>query len=188
MNAVIGAAAELQAVCEAEGWRYCLIGGLAVLRWGEPRETVDVDLTLLTGFRDEDRFASVLLARFEPRIDNAREFARTRRVLLLRAATGVGLDIAFGGVPFEESAVNRSTVFTFPPDVPLRTCSAEDLIVFKAFAERPKDWMDIEGVIVRQGSALDWDYVRQQLAPLAELKDAPGILGELEKRRIALEE
>ena len=53
MNAVIAAAAELQAVCEAEGWRYCLIGGVALQRWGEARETVDVDLTLLTGFGDE---------------------------------------------------------------------------------------------------------------------------------------
>jgi hypothetical protein len=50
VNEVIRAAAELQSVCEAEGWRFCLIGGLAVQRWGEPRETVDVDLTLLTAF------------------------------------------------------------------------------------------------------------------------------------------
>jgi hypothetical protein len=48
VNEVIKAAAELQAVCAAEQWRFCFIGGLAVLRWGEPRETVDVDLTLLT--------------------------------------------------------------------------------------------------------------------------------------------
>ena len=50
MTAVIQAAAEVQAFCEELGWRFCFIGGLAVLRWGEPRETVDVDLTLLTGF------------------------------------------------------------------------------------------------------------------------------------------
>ena len=56
MNDVINAAAELQAVCVAEGWRFCFIGGIAVLRWGEPRETVDVDLTLLTGFGDEALF------------------------------------------------------------------------------------------------------------------------------------
>ena len=53
MNEVIRAAAELQAVCTAHGWRFCLIGGLALQRWGEPRETIDVDLTLLTGFGDE---------------------------------------------------------------------------------------------------------------------------------------
>jgi hypothetical protein len=144
VNEVIRAAADLQAACEAKGWRFCFIGGLAVLRWGEPRETIDVDLTLLTGFSDETQFVSALLEQFEPRIDNAADFARTNRVLLLRARSGVGLDIALGGLPFEESAVARSSPFLFPPEVPLRTCSAEDLIVYKAFASRPKDWVDVD--------------------------------------------
>ncbi len=183
MNALIRAAADLQAVCEAQQWRFCFIGGLAVLRWGEPRETIDVDLTLITGFGREHAFVSVLLDAFQPRIDNAAAFAERNRVLLLRAESGVGLDIALGGLPFEELAVERSTRFTYPPDVSLRTCSAEDLIVLKAFADRPKDWVDIEGVIVRQSQQLDWPYVRAQLAPLAELKEAPELLDRLEQTR-----
>ncbi len=78
MNALIRAAAELQAVCVQHDWRFCFIGGLAVQRWGEPRETVDVDLTLLTGFSDEVRFVSVLMAAFESRIENAAQFAAAR--------------------------------------------------------------------------------------------------------------
>ena len=187
MNEVIRAAADLQAVCEAERWRFCFIGGLAVQRWGEPRETVDVDLTLLTGFGGEDRFIARLLERFEPRIDRPAEFARVNRVLLLKARSGVGLDIALGGLPFEELAVSRATLFTFPPDVPLRTCSAEDLIVFKAFADRPKDWVDVDAIILRQTGTIDWDYVRSQLAPLVELKEAPAILEQLERRRVEWE-
>jgi hypothetical protein len=183
VNEVIRAAADLQALCLAEGWRFCFIGGLAVLRWGEPRETVDVDATLLTGFGREQRFVETLLARFQPRIDDPVAFALTRRVLLMRTASGVGLDVALGGLPFEEAAVDRSSPFTFPPDVPLRTCSAEDLIVLKVFAAREKDWVDVEGVIVRQGELLDWPYVRSQLAPLAELKEEPELLDELERRR-----
>jgi hypothetical protein len=184
VNALIHAAADLQAVCEAHQWRFCLIGGLAVLRWGEPRETIDVDLTLITGFGHERAFVSVLLEAFRPRIDDAAAFAERNRVLLLRTSSGVGLDIALGGLPFEELAVERSTLFTYPPDVALRTCSAEDLIVLKAFADRPKDWMDIEGVIVRQSHQLDWSYVRTQLAPLAELKEAPELLDRLEQTRV----
>jgi hypothetical protein len=187
VNDVIRAAADLQAFCDAQHWRSCLIGGLAVLRWGEPRVTVDVDLTLLTGFSGEDRYSTLLLERFAPRIDDALAFARVNRVLLLRASSGVGLDIALGGLPFEEAAVERSTVFTFPPDVPLRTCSAEDLLVFKAFADRPKDWVDIDGIIIRQAGALDWAYVRNQLAPLATLKDAPELLQRLDQRRAQLD-
>lgn len=187
MNALIRAAADLQAVCETRQWRFCFIGGLAVLRWGEPRETVYVDLTLITGFGHERDFVSVLTTAFQPRIDDAENFALVNRVLLLRAESGVGLDIALGGLPFEELAVARSTFFTYPPDIPLRTCSAEDLIVLKAFADRAKDWMDIEGVIVRQGSHLNWQYVRTQLAPLAELKEAPELLDRLERTRERLD-
>lgn len=158
-------------------------GDVAVQRWGEPRETIDVDLTLITGFGGEDRFVSTLVARFEPRIDDVAAFAQANRVLLLRTHSGVGLDIALGGLPYEETAVGRSSVFTFPPDVPLRTCSAEDLLVLKAFADRPKDWVDVDGIIVRQSGRIDWVYVLQQLAPLTELKEAPEILERLSSRR-----
>ena len=187
LNEVIRAAAALQDVCDSEGWRYCFIGGLAVQRWGEPRETVDVDLTLLTGFTDEIRFVATLLRHYQPRIDRALEFARDNRVLLLKAPSGVGLDIALGGLPFEELAVSRSSLFTFPPNVPLRTCSAEDLVVLKAFADRPKDWVDVEGILIRQSDRMDWAHVRRQLGPLVELKEAPEILDRLERRRIDLE-
>lgn len=187
MTPLLEAAAELQAVCDAHRWQYCFIGGLAVLRWGEPRETVDVDLTLLTGFSNEGPYIDVLTRQFALRRDDAVEFAKSSRVLLLRASSGVGLDIALGGLPFEESAVSRSSLFRFPPDIRLRTCSAEDLIVFKAFADRPKDWLDVEGVIIRKSGALDWPYILTQLAPLAELKEAPEIVGRLERLRATLE-
>ena len=86
----------------------------------------------------------------------------TRRVLLVRARSGVGLDIALGGLPFEESVVARSSLFAFPSHTLLRTCSAEDLLVLKAFAAA-KDWLDVEGVIIRQTGKLDWSYIRGQL-------------------------
>jgi len=104
-------------------------------------------------------------------------------VLLLRVASGVGLDVALGGLPFEESAVNRATPFTYLAGLSLITCTAEDLIVMKAFAARPKDWLDVEGIIVRQTGRLDWAYVNRHLHPLAELKGAPAILEDLDRRR-----
>lgn len=65
----------------------------------------------------------------------------------------------------------------------MRTCSAEDLIVLKAFADRPKDWVDVEGVLIRQSTGLDWDYIRHHLTQLAELKEAPELVGRLERLR-----
>ncbi len=187
MIELVRAASGFQALCEQEGWRFCFIGGLAVQRWGEPRETVDVDLTLLTGFGGEEPFIERLLREYEGRVDDPAEFARIHRVLLLRAASGVGIDVALGALPFEESVVSRSSLFPYPMATRLRTCSAEDLVVMKAFASRPRDWIDVEGIIVRQAGKLDWTYIDRELRPLAELKEAPEILSELSKRRRELE-
>ncbi len=142
MTEVIRAAAELQAFCETQRWRFCIIGGLALQRWGEPRETVDVDLTLLTGFGGEETFVRTLLRHFEGRMEGAAQFALAKRVLLMRARSGVGLDVALGGLPFEELAVTRSSLYAFPGEALLRTCSAEDLVVMKSFAARGKDWLE----------------------------------------------
>ena len=187
MTEVIQAAAELQALCESHGWGYCFIGGLALQRWGEPRTTKDADLTLLTGFGREEHFVKPLLARFEARVAAPLEFALQYRVVLLRSSRGVGLDVALGALPFEEDCVRRSSVFVYPPQVPLRTCSAEDLVVMKAFAGRGQDWVDVERIIVRQTGKLEWAYIRRQLAPLAELKESPQTLTELERRRAEFE-
>jgi hypothetical protein len=187
VNEVLNAAREVQAFCESKAWKFCIIGGLALIRWGEPRETVDVDLTLLTGFGGEERFIQATLAEFPARIDGAVAFALENRVLLVRSSAGVGVDIALGGLPFEENAITRSSEFEFAPGIKLRTCSAEDLIVFKAFAARPKDWIDIEGVLIRNAARLDWKYIRVQLEPLVELKGAPEILTQLEQKRLAAE-
>ena len=61
MNALFAAAADLQRVLAAKGWRSTIIGGLAVQRWGEPRQTRDVDVALFTGFGDEASFVDHLL-------------------------------------------------------------------------------------------------------------------------------
>lgn len=187
MNGIISAAAELQAFCERQSWRFCFIGGLAVQRWGEPRETVDVDLTLLTGFGREESFIQMLLKNFEGRIPDTSQFALDRRVLLLRSKEGVGIDIALGALPFEALMIERSSMFEFPPHNKLRTCSAEDLVVLKAFAGRGQDWVDVERIIVRQTGKLDWDHIYEQLRPLAELKNAPQILDDLARRRVEFE-
>ena len=183
MLEVYRAAADLQRRFQDHGWRFCLIGGLALQRWGEPRETIDVDVTLLTGFGGEISFISEILTWYEPRVADPVEFALHNRVLLVQASSGVGIDIALGGMPFEESAVDRSTAYEFAPGIPLMTASAEDLIVMKAFASRLKDWADVEGILIRQHGRLDWAYVEMQLCPLVELKEEPEILGRLARMR-----
>ena len=61
MNQLIAQAAEVQRVTDARGWRSCIIGGLAVIRWGEPRLTRDVGIA-----RQRSLDWSVIVARLSP--------------------------------------------------------------------------------------------------------------------------
>ena len=182
MTDLIAVAAELQKFCEKQHWNFCIIGGLALQFWGEQRLTKDVDLTLLTGFGNEEIYIDALLEKFAPRIEDAKNFALRNRVLLLQTADKIGIDISLGAFPFEETMISRASKREYLPKISLRICSAEDLIVLKAFADRNKDWSDIESVLIKQRK-LDWKYITKQLAPLVELKEEPEILTKLKKLR-----
>ncbi len=169
MNALLATAAEIQNFLQQAGERFCFIGGIALQRWGEPRLTRDVDLTLLCPYGAEEPVVERLLAGFSPRMPEARAFALEHRVLLLRGSSGVPIDIALGAIPFEERCVDRASEFDFG-DVRLLICSAEDLVVLKAFAGRERDWADIESVAIRQSQRFDWPLVFTELAPLVELR------------------
>ena len=158
MKDLFEVAKHLQVFLDARGWRSCVIGGVAVQRWGEPRLTRDVDVTLLTGLGGEEKYVDEILRHFASRISEAREFALTRRVMLLSSEDGTDIDLALGGLPFEENAVGRASDFEFYPGMTLRTCSAEDLVVMKAFAGREQDWCDVKGIITRQDT-LDWEMI-----------------------------
>jgi hypothetical protein len=173
VNSLLAGAVEIQAFCRARSWRFCIIGGLAVQRWGEPRLTQDADLTVMTGFGGEAPFVDAFLAHFAGRLPDAREFALRNRVLLLRSSGGIPLDVALGAMPFEEHATERASDFAVAPDAVIRTCSAEDLVVFKAFAGRPRDWLDIEGIAIRQAGRLDEALIWREVTPLLELKESP---------------
>ncbi|MDA0225054.1 MAG: DUF6036 family nucleotidyltransferase [Proteobacteria bacterium] len=172
MTGLLATAGGLQQFLSQASFRFCFIGGIALQRWGEPRFTRNVDLTLLCPFGEESGTIDRLLHAYAPRIEDARAFALRNRVLLLVDATGVPIDIALGAIPFEERCIVRASGFDFGP-VALLTCSAEDLIVLKAFAGRPQDWVDVEAVAVRQGARLDWELVLRELEPLDALREAP---------------
>jgi hypothetical protein len=184
---VLAAAGEVQSFCQTRGWRFCFIGGVAVQRWGEPRLTQDVDLTLLTGFGSEESFIDALLQSFRPRRPDAREFALSHRVLLLTTPSGENADVALGGLPFEERTVARASEWAWAANQTLITCSAEDLVVHKAFAGRDLDWGDVERILIRQHGKLNLEQVRSELKPLLELKGEMEALEKLEQK-IALVE
>jgi hypothetical protein len=175
------AAAKLQVSFLQHGWRFCFIGGVAVQRWGNPRFTRDIDLTLLTGFGDEKKFVDMLLNDLRPRRPDAGDFALRYRVLLARTSEGVDVDIAFGALPFEERSIARASAWKVREGLTLTTCSAEDLVVHKAFAGRGRDWDDLESVLIRQHAKLSMKQIRSELKPLLALKGDAEALDKLER-------
>jgi hypothetical protein len=184
MNPLLVAAGEVQEHCRSHDLKLCFIGGLAVLRWGEPRLTRDVDLTVIALPGSEQIAVDSLLEGFASRIADARAFALANRVLLLRAANGVPLDVALGALDFELRAVERATPWMVDTRS-LLTCSAEDLIIFKTFAGRDRDWLDVEGVVIRQGRSLDRALICAELEQLLPLK---GSTDDLARIRMLLDQ
>jgi hypothetical protein len=179
---VLAAAEEVQTFCQKHNWPFCIIGGVAIQRWGEPRLTQDVDLTLLTGFGNEESFVDPLLKRYPPRRPDAREFAFASRVLLIQTSDGVGVDVALGALPFEQRTVQRASPWRWAENRDLFTCSAEDLVVHKAFAGRDLDWGDVERILTRQYGKLNLDQIRSELKPLLELKGELDALRRFEEK------
>ena len=183
MARLTDAADEIVSFLLSQGWSCCIVGGMAVPRWGEPRATVDVDICLFTGLGDERSFIDQVLDKFAPRTDNAGAFAEKTRVLLVKASNGINIDVALAWTPFEANMLSRATTHSYTAKIVLPTASAEDVIVMKAFASRPQDWVDIEGILVKQRGRLDWDYITHELSALCELKEAPEIVGNLQQMR-----
>jgi hypothetical protein len=186
MNPLFAAAAEIQDYLQGACERFCFIGAVALQRWGEPRFTRDVDLTLLCAYGSEQRSTDRLLAAFAPRIPDARAFALQHRVVLLSSAKGIPIDVALGGIPFEERCVGRATAFDFGITT-LLTCSAEDLVVLKAFAGRDRDWADIESVLIRRSRYLDWSLVLEEFSALAEVRGGAEAMARLHRLRQAVQ-
>ena len=175
MNVLIEAAREVSAFMAEHQWGHCIIGGLALQTWGRPRTTLDVDMTLLTGWGNEASYVDAMLERFPSRLSDARDFALERRILLLRAGNGKDVDVALGALPFEEDMVGRAVLRVFGEGIMLPCCTAEDLFVMKVFAGRPRDWEDAESIVMRQ-TDLDRGYILSHLEELCALKETPDSL------------
>jgi hypothetical protein len=182
VGSVLLAALTAQEACEKLGLEFCVIGGVALQRWGEPRFTADADISVLVEAGQERRVAESLLRELPARIDDALGFAARTRVVLARSADNVGIDIVLAGLPFEARLIARATPWALGNGESLQTCSAEDLVVMKVFAARDKDWADVTSILERQGKKLDLDLIRQELVPLLEAKGEPDLMAELEKR------
>jgi hypothetical protein len=125
--------------------RGVIIGGIATSVLGEARYTEDLDAMFLLSIQDIPRFLEEAKQEgIEPRIENAADFARKNRILLLRhTISNTSIDISLGVLPFEEEVVERSSIQEFDDSLQVRLPTPEDLIIMKAVAHRPKDFAEI---------------------------------------------
>lgn len=149
-----------------------IIGGVAVIAAGVPRETIDIDATILGRACELDHLVSIL-ARHDitPRIDDAIAFAQERQVLLLRHdPSGVTVEISFAWLPFEEEALSSAVELDLG-GFKVRLARPEDLIVYKAAAWRDRDRADIERLLALHLDRIDFTRVRKLVAEIAAALD-----------------
>ena len=181
MNRQFETAWQLHTFLTARGIPYAIIGGIAVQRWGQPRLTRDVDLTILLPRGAEEATLREIVAAFPARIQDAVAFALEHRVLPVNVPGGSEADISLGLPGYEEHVIGRSVPYDLGNGREVRLCSAEDLIIHKALAGRPQDVLDIEGIVARRGAALDLAYVRRWLEELGRLADDPDVAARFER-------
>jgi hypothetical protein len=111
------------------GFPYVFIGGLAVQYWGEPRLTVDADVTVAGPLNDPETFVRTLIEHFPSRIDDPIAFARRSRMVLIKTSNDCPVDISLALPGYEDEVMRRAVDYELEPGKVIRLCSAEDLII-----------------------------------------------------------
>lgn len=173
---------ELHEFLTSHGIAYALIGGIAVQLWGEPRYTQYIDLTVVLDMSREREQVRAITTHFAPRISDADTFALDNRVILVRSVSGCPIDISLGLPGYEEEVISRAVSVNFGSDIEgIKVCTAEDLIIMKLVAGRPRDIVDAESIVIRQQEKLEAGYIRNKLAGFAELLEMPELMERFER-------
>jgi hypothetical protein len=172
----------LQNLISRNDHRGVVIGGLATSVLGEARYTEDIDAMFLLSIQDIPGFLEEAKEEgMEPRIEDAADFARKARVLLLRhIITNTNIDISLGVMPFEREVVERSSIHEFDDTLKVRLPTAEDLIIMKAVAHRPIDLEDIRTLALKYTN-LDLSRIEYWVKSFAEILETPELWGQIEK-------
>ncbi|HEY5251564.1 MAG TPA: hypothetical protein VIJ09_07880 [Acidimicrobiales bacterium] len=138
-------------------------GGAIALAYctGEPRATIDIDLNLFVQTSEAERVLGDLpdgVASDHQDLDLA---LADDQVRLFWDDTPV--DLFFSYHPFHTDLARRVRTVPFA-DTLIPVLSCEDLLVFKAFFARTKDWADIEAMAATD--ALDLPAACQRVAAL----------------------
>lgn len=153
---------------------YMIIGGIANLFWGEPRTTLDVDVTVKVKDEDMAKFITKIQKRFSILVSEPQKFIEKTRVLPVKVRN-LTVDIIFATLPYEEKAISRAVIRKVAK-AEVSICSVEDLIIHKIISERPKDTEDTKKILTRQKKIINRKYLTPKIRELSESLNRPGIM------------
>jgi len=142
---------------------YMVIGGQAVLLYGEPRLTRDIDITLGVGpERLDDVLALAQTSGWRVLIEKPNEFIQRTMVLPLEdPQSSIRIDFIFSFSPYERQALGRVRHIRIG-SVAVCFAAPEDVVVHKIIAGRPRDLEDVRSILLKNPK-LDLAYVRDWL-------------------------
>ena len=161
--------------------RGVIIGGIAASLLGRPRLTADLDAVILLRIEDLEKLIEAAKEEgLTVRISDAEAFTKKNRVLLLKHAnSGINIDLSLGILPFEVEMVERGQKINIM-GLDIRLPTAEDLIIMKSVAHRPKDLEDIRA-IAESHPHLDKKRIQLWVSQFGKLLDLPGLWEEIDK-------
>ena len=147
-------------------------GALALAYYATPRGTHDIDLNAFVPVARAERVLKVLEALGVDRGDAATlEQIRDRGQGRLHWEH-TPIDLFFSYDALHESCVKRIRSVPFGEGVTISILSAEDLAIFKALFDRPKDWSDLREMLYSLGADFDESYALDWLRRILAKDDA----------------
>jgi len=161
---------------------YMIIGGQAVLLYGRPRLTRDIDITL--GI-DTNEFAklSEVCRRLELRIlpESPSDFVQRTRVLPAEEPQSrIRMDFIFSFSEYERQAIDRAKRITMDA-YPVRFASCEDILIHKMVAGRAVDIEDVRHLLAKNREQLDLTYLRRWLSEFGAIPEHEQIVESFER-------
>ena len=137
-------------------------GAQALAYYGPIRATHDIDVNVFVSSGEAKRVLETLRA-LGAEVSNPGLLVLIERDEQVRIFwEGTPVDLFFAYDALHRSSMSRRREVDFYGDS-IHVLSAEDLMVYKAVFDRPKDWRDIAGMIFASPDPMDFDYVRTWL-------------------------
>jgi len=142
---------------------YMVIGGQAVLLYGEPRLTRDIDITLGVGVRELNKLKETISSLgLKILVERDEEFVERNMVLpALDEKSGIRVDFIFSFSPYERQAIERAKDIKMGRSL-VRFASLEDVVIHKVIAGRARDLEDIKSILLKN-QKYDLDYIEKWL-------------------------